>query len=101
MPSRRRLSLSPTAENDLADILQYTEQRWGTEQADSYQATLRRALLELLEYPHIGRARPDLPAGYRSRLADQHLIYYRIEEEVIRVSRIVHSRRDIRADMLE
>jgi toxin ParE1/3/4 len=101
MPSRRKLSLAPAAEDDLADILQYTEKRWGSEQADSYQAMLQKVLLELVEFPHLGKARPDLPAGYRSLLADQHLIYYRIEGSAIRVSRILHVRREVRANMLE
>jgi toxin ParE1/3/4 len=101
MPSRRKLSLAPGAEDDLADILQYTEQRWGAEQGDSYQAMLQKALLGLVDFPHLGKARPDLSAGYRSLLADQHVIYYRIEGNAIRVSRIVHVRREVRADMLE
>src|SRR6185312_5191422 len=101
MPSRRRLSLSPQAEDDLADILQYTERRWGVAQADAYEATLQRALLELLDFPNMGRARPDLPAGYRTRVVEEHVIYYRVEGDTIPVSRIAHGRRDIKADSSE
>ena len=58
------------------------------------------ALLDLVEFPMRGRHRPDLPAGYRSRLVDQHVIYYRVEEDGIYVSRIAHMRRDITAKSL-
>jgi toxin ParE1/3/4 len=100
MPSRRNVRLSDAAESDLTDILQYTETRWGDEQADLYQAKLERAFVELAEFPMLGRVRSDLPRGYRSRLVEEYVIYYRVEGDTIFVSRIAHERREITTQSL-
>jgi len=75
--------LSPEADIDLWDILQYSLETWGIEQALVYQTALDDALLEIVRYPAIGRDRSDLGCGYRSRLIQQHVVFYRIEGKTI------------------
>jgi toxin ParE1/3/4 len=93
--------LSREAEDDLTDIVQYTADTWGQEQAVAYKAKLDQALRNLVDFPALGRARDDLPSGYRSLRVEQHVIYYRIEGRAIRVNRILHVRRDAKREVLE
>jgi toxin ParE1/3/4 len=101
MTSSRKLRLSPEAEEDLTDILAYTIRTWGHEQAIAYRATLYRALGELVDFPSLGRARDEFGAGTRSHVAGQHVIIYRVTDDEIAVSRIIHVRRDIERELRE
>lgn len=94
MTSLRRLVLSPTAEDDLRDVLQYSLQMWGEDQRDIYAADLAAAFQKLLTFPELGRSRGDLRTGLRALVVGQHTVLYRAERDVIRVLRIVHRRRD-------
>jgi toxin ParE1/3/4 len=90
------LSLSPRADDDLADILQYTAATWGQEQADAYQSTIYEALKRLVEHPELGQIRDELRPRLRSLRVEQHIVYYRVEGDLLRVSRILHRRRNTR-----
>ena len=63
LPPKLRLILSPQAQNDFADILQYTLETWGKAQALFYRSILGKALVTLQENPWIGHRRPDLVCG--------------------------------------
>jgi toxin ParE1/3/4 len=86
--------LTPRAEEDVRDILVYTEQEWGERQRTIYQGVLTRALETLSANPRIGRRREDLAASVRRYVVRRHAILYRIEPEEIRVLRIVSNRMD-------
>jgi toxin ParE1/3/4 len=101
MPSRHRLRINAEAREDIRDILQYTLQTWGRTQRDKYEALILDAMQRLREYPAIGEERDDLGRPYRRLIVAQHVIYYRIEENAVRVIRVVHSRRDAPRDLSE
>ena len=90
------LILSPQAEMDLTDVLQYTLETWGEAQMHAYGAVLDKALLTLKENPQIGHPRPELSAEHRTFPAGRHIIVYRVTDSAIYVSRILHERMDIR-----
>lgn len=48
------LFLSPQAEDDFADILQYTLETWGENQVYVYRAVLDKALLTIKQNPRLG-----------------------------------------------
>lgn len=98
---RRQVIVAPRAAHDFEDILLHSLHTWGDEQARRYQAALDRAIDGLEDFPEIGPTRDDLPAGFRMRFVEQHIIYYRIEEETIRVVRILHRRQQVSSDLLE
>ncbi len=54
------LILSPRAEDDFADILQFTLETWGEVQAFEYRDILDKALLTIREHPQIGHGRLEL-----------------------------------------
>jgi toxin ParE1/3/4 len=97
MSARKRLAvLTKKAQADYRQILLYSVQTWGEEQQRAYNAALLRALAVIADNPNIGRARPDLPSGYRAFPVEQHVILYRITTRGVSVARIVHSRMDVR-----
>ncbi|MCX7108589.1 MAG: type II toxin-antitoxin system RelE/ParE family toxin [Proteobacteria bacterium] len=88
--------LSPQAEEDFADILQYTLEMWGEAQVYTYRAVLDKALLTIQQHPQIGHDCPELSAAHRIFPAGRHLIIYRVGDATVLVSRILHERMDIR-----
>jgi toxin ParE1/3/4 len=89
------LILSPRAEDDFADILQYTLDTWGEVQVFKYRDILDEALLTIREHPQIGHSRAELSAAHRIFPAGRHIIVYRVTERAILVSRILHERMDL------
>jgi len=92
---KRRLILSPQAQEDFADILQYTLETWGKVQALSYRSILDKALVTIQKNPRIGHSRPELSAEHQIFPAGRHIIIYRFSDTTIYVSRILHERMDI------
>jgi toxin ParE1/3/4 len=86
--------LSPRAEIDLASILAFTEMVWGERQADEYSAIPERALATIGDDPYIGIARPDARQDLRSYQVRQHVIYFSVEDNSVRIDRILHFRMD-------
>lgn len=95
------LILSPQAENDFADILQYTLTTWGEAQMLAYRSVLHQALLAIHDNPGIGPIREDISDKHRLFPAGQHIIIYRLMDATVHVSRILHGRMDVRRHGLE
>ncbi|MBX3593232.1 type II toxin-antitoxin system RelE/ParE family toxin [Sphingomonas sp.] len=91
----RRIELRPRARKDLRDIADYTDARWGRTQARIYLGALADALGQIAERPDAGSDRSDVSAGLRKWRSGEHSIYYRVVEEAVVVSRIVHVRMDL------
>lgn len=87
--------LSSEADVDLGAIYDFTCERFGTDQAEAYLTQLGAIFTRLLEYPELGRDRPDIRAGLRSIPHDSHIIFYRILDDRVRIIRILHANRDI------
>jgi toxin ParE1/3/4 len=98
MPKLRHdaLILSPQAEEDFADILQYTLETWGETQMLTYRDVLDNALKTILQHPGIGYKRPELSVNHRLYLAGQHIIIYRVNNQAVLVSRILHQRMNVK-----
>jgi toxin ParE1/3/4 len=96
LPPNFRLILSPRAEEDFTDILQYTLENWGEKQMLNYRDVLDNALQTILQHPEIGHKRSELSAHHRLYLAGQHFVVYRVVEQSVLVSRILHQRMDVK-----
>jgi toxin ParE1/3/4 len=92
-----RYRLTPRAEADLVDIVEYTSRIWGDAQAETYLRRVFARLEWLAEHPALGRARPEIKDGYRSFLEGRHVIFYRVAEDGIDILGIPHSARDLDA----
>lgn len=87
--------LSELAEQDLADILQYTLGKWGEAQMDIYAAKLDKGIRLLESQPRLGKPRKDWYPGCRCYQVEQHLVLYAVAEQEILVARLFHERVDV------
>ncbi len=90
MAKRKKLRLSKTAQNDIEKIDYYSFEKWGAKTASAYMAGLEARLTALLETPLLGVDRSDLRPGYRALVSGSHVIYYRVEDELIYILTILH-----------
>jgi toxin ParE1/3/4 len=90
MPSSRKLVLSPEADEDIEQILQFTGDKWGIDAQEKYFARFERAFQRLLIFPESGLLRADAGRRVRCLVVGQHLIFYRVDEETISIKRLVH-----------
>jgi toxin ParE1/3/4 len=95
--------LAAAAELDFADILRWTTQRFGAQQAQAYRDILLAAVLDLRDGPDLpgSRSREDLAGGLRAlhvarhgRRARHYLFYRVVGERVIEIIRILHEGMD-------
>ena len=90
----RRYRLSPKASLDLHAIWNYTDDRWGTKQADRYFQQLEYKCEWLAEHPHLGRRHHEYKRMIFSATEGSHIIFYRIEGTAIEVIRVLHQSMD-------
>lgn len=86
--------LSRRVEGDLAEALAYLGQR-NPAAAARWLGDVDRRCAALAARPESGRRRDDLSPGLRCAVVDRWLIFYKIAEEGIEVSRILHGARDL------
>ncbi|MGV1015553.1 MAG: type II toxin-antitoxin system RelE/ParE family toxin [Methyloceanibacter sp.] len=96
MAGRRRPTLwSPEAETDLADIWSYYEDVAGRVVADTMVRNIGEACRILEDYPFAGRTRDEIRPGLRSASANPYLIFYRVNDGIAEIVRVLDGRRDI------
>lgn len=94
-----KLIVSPEAREDLREIEDYIAQD-NPQAALSFVERLTERFKQLVDFPHIGRNRDDIRAGYRSITEGNYVIYYRVRPEVIEVMHVLHGARDV-AELLK
>ena len=67
-----RYVLSPRAQSDLDDIWNYTESRWGIDQAEIYTRQLWQHIKAIAVRPTIGWACPEVRAGVALSVLSHH-----------------------------
>lgn len=87
--------LSPAAEHDLESIWRYMVRQWNLEQADRYIDLLTTAFAELAESPQTALTCDHIRAGYRRRVVECHMIYFRVTDYGIAIIRVLHERMDV------
>ena len=85
---------SPRALIDIDRIYDYTEARWGSEQAEKYTFELKSVCHRLAEVPRPGKPATIIRRGYFVAGASSHNIFFREEVGRIVVIRILHNRMD-------
>jgi toxin ParE1/3/4 len=86
---------SPEAEADLTDIWSYYAEAAGRRAADTIIRAIGETCRMLEEHPLAGRAREEIRPGLRSALASPYVIFYRVNDDVAQLVRILDGRRDI------
>jgi toxin ParE1/3/4 len=93
----RRYDLANRAVTDLLEIVRYTKQKWGQEQAQRYREELDLALQQLSLTFDLGRRREEIARGLRSYPVAQHIAFYAPRKSTILVLRILHPRMNVDA----
>ena len=84
--------LSRRADADLIEIGTYTLETWGEDQAIRYLDELETCCRLLSDNPNLGRACDYIRSGLRRMESGRHVIFYRIDDAGVVVSRILHQR---------
>lgn len=91
----KRFKLSEQADFDLEDIFDYTEHHHSFNQAVKYLNNLDAVFEQLILNPVIGRKRNELKLGLYSIAEQEHIIFYRIKDNHIRIVRVLHGSKDM------
>ena len=62
--------------------------------ADHFTDRITAQFRQLLDFPNMGRARPEFAGGLRSFPVDKYMIYYRVLADKIEISRVLHGAAD-------
>ena len=86
--------LTPAAQRDLSSSWDYTKDRWGVAEAETYIREIGAAVERVAEDPRRGRTCDELRAGYRRYAIGSHLLFYVERSDGVDVIRILHQRMD-------
>lgn len=90
-----KYQLTARAKRQLAFIWSYIAED-SEQHADRLLARLRMQFQMLGENPRAGRRRDDIRPDLRSFPMGEYLIFYRITSQGVRITDVVHGRRDLR-----
>ena len=86
---------SDLAKQDLASIEEYTREKWGNYQADTCLAQIENRILGLLQTPYPGTVRSDVSDGYRCLPEGKHLVFYRVDNDIVYILGVPHASMDL------
>lgn len=89
-----RYILTAKADDDLAGIWDYTDEKWGRTQARTYLTQLENRMTALAHRPEAGRKRYDLTGSPMSYHEERHVIFYHPTKDGIKVLRVLHDAMD-------
>ena len=89
----KAVAFSPAAEADIGEIWDYSSDRWGPDQADSYTDEIRDACYALARGTKHGRPAEVLP-DFQKYLCGSHVVYFLDSPGHLDVIRILHQRQD-------
>lgn len=93
-----KLKISPEAKDDLAEIKHYISKELCSPQAAiNFVSKITKKIRGLTEYPGIGSPLSsvlDIQTDYRFLVCDNYLIFFRYEDGIVFVSRILYGRRN-------
>jgi len=87
--------LSEIADEDLEDVFDYTLNEFGFEQPEKCLLEIEDIFQNLILNPHSGKTRNEIKKGLYSFPKDNHIIFYRILDNHIRIVPVLHGSRDI------
>jgi toxin ParE1/3/4 len=89
--------LTNKALDDLSKIWEYTYEVWSENQADKYYYELLNDCQELSENQNLGRNYIEIEKEIFGFKSGQHILFYRIiNASEIEITRILHSRMDLK-----
>ena len=90
--------LTTSAKEDLLQLNVYLINEFGVDQANKALLRIRKEIEQLLTYPLLGvipRYRSLRLQGYRYLILEKHYIFYKIQDLVITMIRIIHQKQTL------
>jgi toxin ParE1/3/4 len=97
----RRVRFAEAARTDFSDIAKWAQAQWGVEHRLRYVARIRAAIDRLRPHSMVGPAYGARRPGLRKLTVGAHIVFYRFDDERIRVVRILDQRMHIEARLAE
>jgi toxin ParE1/3/4 len=91
--------ISSPACDDLDSVWEYTQDKWGFEQADLYIDSLMLRLIWLTENKALWRSRSEIGKGIFSYAEKSHIIFFKEQQAHMDVLRVLHKRMDMAKHM--
>jgi toxin ParE1/3/4 len=92
---RRPIDWSQDARADLSEIWNYYVKVAGRHTADQIVREIGDVCRLLEDHPFAGRARDEVRPGVRSIAARPHVVFYRVNNDVAEIVRVLDGRRDL------
>lgn len=89
-----KLDVTRAARADLLDIYQFSTRQWGKDKARDYVFGIREHFRALVAGHLSGTAAEEIGPGIRRLISGSHIIWFRIDQETLRVIRVLHGSRD-------
>ena len=92
-----KYKLTKKAVDDLAQIWNYTFDKWSESQADKYYYLLLDTCTEVANNPNLGKIYSEVMDNLLGFRVGRHIIFYRlIEKNEIEITRILHEQMDLK-----
>lgn len=91
----KRLDIKAAARRDLAEIRDFSIERFGVKVAATYLAGFRAAFRRILEFPEMGSVIPEAKVVTHLYVYRSHRIFYRVDKDAVLIVRIIHHSRDV------
>lgn len=89
-----KVRLSAEADADIRRLISQGLEQFGPVQVSAYLDGLEATFRALGEHPLLGKARAEFRLPYRTYTYQAHIIFYRIDDDGILITRIRHGRED-------
>jgi len=94
--------LTKKAITDLANIWDYTLEKWSEKQADNYYQNLIESFEEITQKPFLGKNYEGITSGLSGFKVKKHIIFYReISKDEIEITRILHGSMNLKKRIRE
>ena len=91
----KRLYLSGRARSDLQDIWRYSQETWGTAQANLYLEAINAVLVRIDDGTAVPRRADDIAPDLFRIAVGRHTIFFRENGARVQVVRILHQNMDV------
>ncbi len=96
---KAKYRISATAIKDLDGIWKYTFTNWSKDQADRYHNLLMNEIEFVAENRTSGKSMDQIKEGYLVTYVKSHMIFFKRNEEIVEVIRILHQKMDVESNL--
>jgi toxin ParE1/3/4 len=91
----KRLDIKAAARRDLAEIRDFSVERFGGKVATAYLAGFRAAFRRIPEFSEMGSVIPEAKIVTHLYVYRSHRIFYRVDKDKVLIVRIIHHSRNV------